>query len=228
MTHLVERMEADLNAIRDWVWKIGQDVENALRQAKRTLVVRDPELAYDIILGDYPINRASRRCDRMCHQFIASYLPGAGVLREIASTLRINVVLERIGDYAVTIAREALQLKERLGANPVPLQLPWGAEEDFRGVVDLIDMKAITFDEESLGAEFMLEEIPAELAADGRLQRLDAPLQQHGDGGQRRGVKSVDHAGLQAGIDIGKVQRKLKHYLDQTRRLRKTLEPEDD
>jgi phosphate transport system protein len=116
MSHLEERMEADLNAIRDWVWKIGEDVEHALRQAKRTLVIRDPELAYDIILGDYPINRASRRCDRMCYQFIASYLPGAGVLREIASTLRINVVLERIGDYAVTIAREALQLKAPLPA----------------------------------------------------------------------------------------------------------------
>lgn len=114
MTHLEERMEADLNAIRDWVWKIGDDVENALRGAKKTLVLRDPELAYDIILGDHPINRASRRCDRMCHRFIARYLPGAGALREMASTIRINVILERIGDYAVTICREALQLDKPL------------------------------------------------------------------------------------------------------------------
>jgi phosphate transport system protein len=133
MTHLEERMEADLNAIRDWVWKIGEDVENALRQAKRTLVVRDPELAYDIILGDYPINRASRRCDRMCHQFIASYLPGAGVLREIASTLRINVVLERIGDYAVTIAREALQLKD-----PLPARYSQRIDEAVETAIELL------------------------------------------------------------------------------------------
>ena len=116
MSHLEERMEADLNAIRDWVWKIGDDVENALREAKRTLVLRDPELAYGIILGDHPINRASRRCDRMCHRFIARYLPGAGALREMASTIRINVILERIGDYAVTISREALQLRKPLPA----------------------------------------------------------------------------------------------------------------
>ncbi|MEJ2258778.1 MAG: PhoU domain-containing protein [Woeseiaceae bacterium] len=114
MSHLEERMEADLNAIRDWVWKIGDDVENALREAKKTLVLRDPQLAYDIILGDYPINRASRRCDRMCHRFIARYLPGAGALREMASTIRINVILERIGDYAVTICRESQQLDKPL------------------------------------------------------------------------------------------------------------------
>jgi len=114
MSHLEERMETDLNYIRDWVWNIGEDVENALRDAKKTLILRDPEMAYDIILGDHPINRASRRCDRLCHRFIARYLPGAGALREMASTIRINVILERIGDYAVTISREALQLKKPL------------------------------------------------------------------------------------------------------------------
>jgi phosphate transport system protein len=111
MSHLEERMESDLNYIRDWLWKLGQDVETALRNAKRVLVLRDPDMAYDIVLGDHPINRDSRECDRLCHTFIARYLPGAGALREMASTIRINVVLERIGDYAVTICREALQLE---------------------------------------------------------------------------------------------------------------------
>ena len=111
MSHLEERMESDLNYIRDWVWKLGEDVEEALRNAKKVLVLRDPEMAYDVVLGDHPINRDSRECDRLCHTFIARYLPGAGALREMASTIRINVVLERIGDYAVTICREALQLE---------------------------------------------------------------------------------------------------------------------
>jgi phosphate transport system protein len=111
MSHLEERMESDLNYIRDWLWKLGENVEEALRNAKKVLVLRDPEMAYDIVLGDHPINRDSRECDRLCHTFIARYLPGAGALREMASTIRINVVLERIGDYAVTICREALQLE---------------------------------------------------------------------------------------------------------------------
>jgi phosphate transport system protein len=114
MSHLEERMEADLNYIRDWLWKIGEEVENALRNAKKTLILRDSEMAYDIILGDQPINRDSRQCDRLCHTFIARYLPGAGALREMASTIRINVILERIGDYAVTLSREAVQLESPL------------------------------------------------------------------------------------------------------------------
>jgi phosphate transport system protein len=125
MSHLEERMEADLNYIRDWLWKIGEDVENALSNAKKTLILRDTEMAYDTILGDQPINRDSRQCDRLCHTFIARYLPGAGALREMASTIRINVILERIGDYAVTISREAVQLE-----SPLP--------EKFSAIIDSI------------------------------------------------------------------------------------------
>jgi elongation factor G len=55
------------------------------------------------------------------------------------------------------------QMKTILGANPCPVQIPIGAEEKFRGVVDLIKMKAIIWDDESLGAEFSVEEIPADL-----------------------------------------------------------------
>ncbi|NWG71805.1 MAG: elongation factor G [Parvularculaceae bacterium] len=54
-------------------------------------------------------------------------------------------------------------IKQRLGVKAVPLQLPVGIEADFRGVVDLIDMKAIIWDEESLGAKFHEEPIPADL-----------------------------------------------------------------
>ena len=55
------------------------------------------------------------------------------------------------------------QVKERLGANPVPLQLPIGAEDQFIGVVDLIKMKAIIWDEASRGTQYQEQEIPPEL-----------------------------------------------------------------
>ncbi|MEA2119554.1 elongation factor G [Halovibrio sp. HP20-50] len=55
------------------------------------------------------------------------------------------------------------QLKERLGAKAVPIQINWGTEEDFKGVIDLIQMKAILWDEESLGMNYDLVDIPAEL-----------------------------------------------------------------
>ena len=55
------------------------------------------------------------------------------------------------------------QLKEVLGANPCPIQVPIGAEETFKGVVDLIKMKAIFWHDETMGADYSVEEIPANL-----------------------------------------------------------------
>ena len=55
------------------------------------------------------------------------------------------------------------QMKDILGARPVPVQIPIGAEENFKGVVDLIKMKAILWHDETMGAEYDVEEIPADL-----------------------------------------------------------------
>jgi elongation factor G len=55
------------------------------------------------------------------------------------------------------------QMRQRLKANPVPIQIPIGAEEKFAGVIDLVRMQAIYWDEKSLGMKFELREIPAEL-----------------------------------------------------------------
>jgi elongation factor G len=55
------------------------------------------------------------------------------------------------------------QLKDRLGATAVPIQVPVGAEEDFRGVIDLVKMKSIVWSEENMGAQFEYAEIPDEL-----------------------------------------------------------------
>ena len=55
------------------------------------------------------------------------------------------------------------QMKDILGANPCPVQIPIGAEENFKGVVDLIKMKAILWHDETMGAEYSIEDIPADL-----------------------------------------------------------------
>ena len=55
------------------------------------------------------------------------------------------------------------QMKDILGANPCPIQIPIGAEENFKGVVDLIKMKAMYWHDETMGAEYDIAEIPAEL-----------------------------------------------------------------
>ena len=55
------------------------------------------------------------------------------------------------------------QMKDILGANPCPIQIPIGAEENFKGLVDLIKMKAILWHDETMGAEYDVEDIPADL-----------------------------------------------------------------
>jgi elongation factor G len=67
--------------------------------------------------------------------------------------------------------RGVLMMRERLGANPVPLQLPIGKEEDFVGIIDLLEMKAVVWDDESLGAQFEVADIPADLLADAEAAR---------------------------------------------------------
>ncbi len=57
------------------------------------------------------------------------------------------------------------QVKDRLGSNPIPIQVPIGAEENFKGVIDLIRMKAINWNEEDLGSTYVAEDIPEDLLA---------------------------------------------------------------
>jgi len=54
------------------------------------------------------------------------------------------------------------QIKTKLGANPLPLQIPVGSESDFRGVIDLITMKLVTWDDESLGAHYEVSDLPSD------------------------------------------------------------------
>ena len=63
------------------------------------------------------------------------------------------------------------QMKTRLSANPVPIQLPIGAENDFKGVIDLIKMKAIYWSNEDMGTSFTVEEVPEELVNDAQKWR---------------------------------------------------------
>jgi elongation factor G len=58
------------------------------------------------------------------------------------------------------------QMKDRLGANPVPMQLAIGAEEEFKGVIDLVKMKKIVWSETDQGTTFVYEDIPAEMESD--------------------------------------------------------------
>lgn len=110
MSHYEERLEQDLDKIREQIATMADKVEEGLRNAVRALQTGDRELASSVILADHPVNRSMRAIDRLCHAFIARHLPSAGHLRLLSSAIRANIEIERIGDYAVTIARVSQQL----------------------------------------------------------------------------------------------------------------------
>ena len=127
-----QRLDADKKEIRDRIAEVGRRVEQAMVDAVHALLTRDEPQAYATMLGDLPINREVRAIDKLCHGFVARHLPSAGHLRFISSVLRMNIALERVGDYAVTICRESVHLK-----SPPPPDL----EGHIRGLAD----EAITY-----------------------------------------------------------------------------------
>jgi elongation factor G len=77
--------------------------------------------------------------------------------------------MDRIGaDYWNCVA----MMKERLGANPLPIQIPVGSEASFRGVIDLITEKMLVFDEESKGSQYKEEDIPEEFTEESSAVRM--------------------------------------------------------
>ena len=68
--------------------------------------------------------------------------------------------MDRVG---ADFSRGVAMMRDRLGANPIPIQLPIGTEDLFRGVIDLVQMKAIIWDDESLGASYEVVDIPADM-----------------------------------------------------------------
>ena len=77
--------------------------------------------------------------------------------------------MDRIG---ADFARGVEMMRDRLRANPLPIQIPIGKEEKFKGVIDLVEMKAITWNDESLGATFDVAEIPADLLGEAQAARM--------------------------------------------------------
>ena len=75
------------------------------------------------------------------------------------------VFVNKMDRMGANFLRVVAQIKQRLGSNPVIVQLPIGAEETFTGVVDIIKMKAIAWDEASKGMSFQYYDVPAELQA---------------------------------------------------------------
>ena len=158
MSHYEERLENDLARVRDAVDSLATAVLAALRSALRAVLDGDDEIAHETVIGDHPINRDSREIDRLCHAFIARHLPGAGHLRLMSSIIRANVALERVGDYAVTISRESLQMSE-----PPPTRVAKQMQSLGDQAIQLLENSVAAFTEGNADAARALMSIPAQL-----------------------------------------------------------------
>lgn len=138
MSHYEERLERDLDALIKRIRGMSEKVQQGLANAVLALQKGDHQLAAATILADHPINRTMREIDAACHAFIAVHLPSGKHLRLLSSVIRVNIALERIGDYAVTIARASEQL------NKPPSGRMAHELERFGGEVQLMLRQAIT------------------------------------------------------------------------------------
>jgi len=109
--------------------------------------------------------------------------------------------MDRIG---ADFDRGVQMMRDRLGANPIPIQLPIGKEDLFKGVIDLVEMKAVTWDGEALGAKFDVGDIPDDLlpGAEEAREQLIEEVASHDEVLMEKylGGEEISRAELKAGI----------------------------
>src|SRR3954451_20966330 len=121
------------------------------------------------------VERSLRVLDGACAVFdaVSGVEPQSETVWRQADKYRVPRIcfvnkMDRIGaDFKATLG----QIETKLQDNPVAIQLPIGSEDKFKGVVDLVRMKAITYKDETMGADYIVEDIPADLMADAKVYR---------------------------------------------------------
>ena len=84
--------------------------ERALTRAMQAFVKRDRQLANSVILHDQDVDALETEIDRLCLEFFVRHQPAAGHLRFVYSASKVVTELERVGDYAESIARQVLMV----------------------------------------------------------------------------------------------------------------------
>src|SRR5436190_7827245 len=109
-SHYEESLERDIARIRGKISEMGYLAEEALSADIRAFATRDRQTAYAVILRDRRIDELEKELDRLCLEFLIRQQPVARHLRFAYTTIKVNLELERIGDYAESIARQILKL----------------------------------------------------------------------------------------------------------------------
>lgn len=136
-THLEKSLERDIERIQGEVRQMSTYAELSLRDCVRAFVDNKRQLAYAVILRDQYIDEKEKAIDHLCLEFLVRQQPAGAHLRFAYSTIKINLELERVGDYAESVARQVVKLGK---LPPPPEQLKdWIVEMADRAIPMLHD-----------------------------------------------------------------------------------------
>jgi phosphate transport system protein len=108
-THLEESLQRDVDRICGKLTEMSALGEKALQACVKALAERDRQTAYAVILRDQYIDELEREVDRLCLEFIVRQQPVASLLRFAYATIKVNLELERVGDYATAFFSTPLE-----------------------------------------------------------------------------------------------------------------------
>ena len=170
-THLEESLERDIERIRAEVREMSACAERSLRDCVRAFVENDRQLAYAVILRDQYIDEKEKAIDKLCLEFLVRQQPVGAHLRFAYSTIKINLELERVGDYAESVARQVVKLGK---LPPAPeLLKQWIVEMADRAIPMLHDaVEAFVQRDEGLARKAM----EAEPAVDALKRKFNAEV----------------------------------------------------
>jgi len=118
-TRLEESLERDIENIRQHIREMSALAERALRECVQALRDGDRQRAYAVILRDQYIDEKEKEIDRLCLEFLVRQQPVGVHLRLAFSAIKINLELERVGDYAESVARQLLRLGDTRPPGPI-------------------------------------------------------------------------------------------------------------
>lgn len=116
-SHLELSVQRDIDRIKSKIAEMSRLAELALKDCIKILSEDNRQLAYAVILRDQKINAKEKEVDRLCLEFLVRQQPVALPLRFAYSTIKVNLEIERIGDYAESIARQLLKICPNLDNN---------------------------------------------------------------------------------------------------------------
>ena len=176
--HLEESLQRDIDLLRNKISHMAALAERALRSALQALTERNRRVAYSVIFRDQYLDELETELDRLCLEFLVRQQPAGLHLRFVYTTIQLNKELERIGDYAESIAKQALSLSSLeppppyaafLELGEVSIQMLQQAVQSFLSQDADLAWRAMPVEER---ANSMRNAINADLAEQSRQKRL--------------------------------------------------------